>query len=170
MQAAANIPLVIPDPCSVLTDDFRYLIAVPHNGGESTQGFNHYKAHCYDFTANDFTTNALRFGINYTAISAIENVGGELLFIVYSGSEKLALLNGESKVLVELQSGGTRFFNFGSNFHWDYRNRREFVSNSKIDLDMARREVVVVEHDYEQRQTKRFVLNAGEMQIPKSKP
>src|SRR2546430_273660 len=64
--------------------------------------------------------------------------------------------------------GQTRGQLTGSNFHWDYRNRRAFVSNSKIDLDMARREVVVVENDYEQRQTKRFVLNAGEKQDRKS--
>jgi hypothetical protein len=155
---------------AVLTDDLKYLIAVPHNGGESPQGFNHYKAHCYDFTSDDFATKAIRFGTNYTAISAIENVNDALLFIAYSDSEKLALLNDESKVLVELQSAGTRFFNFGSNFHWDYRNRRVFVSESKIDLDMAWREVVVVASDYDKGQPRRFVLNAGEMQIPKSKP
>lgn len=155
---------------AVLTDDLKYLIAVPHNGGESPQGFNHYKAHCYDFASDDFTTKAIRFGANYTAISAIENVNGELLFIAYSDSERLAILNGESKVLVELQSGGMRFFNFGSNFHWDYRNQRTFVSDSKIDLDQARREVVVIEYDYQLGQTKRFVLNAGEMKIPKSRP
>jgi hypothetical protein len=154
----------------VLTDDLRYLIAVPHNGGESPQGFNHYKAHCYDFTSDDLTTKAIRFGTNYTAISAVENVNGSLLFIAFSDSEKLALLDGESKVLVDLVSSGTRFFNFGSNFHWDYRNRRVFISGSKIDLDMARREVVLEEYAYEEGQKKRFVLNAGQMQIPTTKP
>ena len=80
------------------------------------------------------------------------------------------MLNAESEVLVDLQSGGTQCFNFGSNFHWDYRNRRAFVSDSKIDLDMAQREVVLEEYAYEQGQRRRFVLNAGLMQIPTPKP
>ncbi|HSY18707.1 MAG TPA: hypothetical protein VK815_10250 [Candidatus Acidoferrales bacterium] len=155
---------------AVLTDDLRFLIAVPFNGGESPQGFNHYKAYCYDFSSDEVTAKTIHFGTNDTAISAIENVDNDLLFIAYDDSEKLALLNSGSKVLAELPSEDTRFFNFGSNFHWVYEKKCVFISKSKIDLDAAHREVVLRSYDYDKGQKKQFILNAGEMKIPQLKP
>ena len=150
-----------------LTDDLKYLVAVPHNGGESPQGFNHCKAYCYGLDDDRFTTNQIRFGLNSTAISTVESVAGDLQFVAYSDDKRLAILAANSKLLSDLPSDNTRFFNFNSNFQWDYRNHRVFVSDDEIDIHSPEREFTLTEFDYGSGGKRSFTLNAGLMVVPK---
>ena len=148
---------------SILTDDLRYLVGVPHNGGDSPQGWNHYRAYVYDLVSDKFSDITLQYGDKDTIISAAENVGGRLLFIAYAGTAKLGLLDENSTVLAELPAEGSFYANFRIGSYWDHSNNRIFNYNeiSSIINDAPSRSVTLREYDYARKIGRTLTLNTG---------
>ncbi|HBE89509.1 MAG TPA: hypothetical protein DDW67_10265 [Elusimicrobia bacterium] len=151
-----------------LTEDLRYLVAVPYFGARPgvKQGFNHDKAYCYDMRADKFFTMAPSFSTGTMSIADAESVDGRLLFAVFADQKRLGIVDGHSDPLAELPAEGVNYFSYAAGTHWDYAAKRVLISASEIEIKDPNRRITLYDYDYEKKSGRKFRLATGELEAP----
>lgn len=141
-----------------LTEDLRFLVAIPDKASDSPQDFNRNKAWCYDLQNDIFAELRLHYG-TITHIDDVESIDGRLQFMVSNQNHKLAILDEASAVLGDLASVDSTVQRI-----WDWRRHRVFtLKEQSFDVDAELHDLELFELDYAVHVQKYFVLKAAEL-------
>lgn len=154
-------------PRLVLTDDLRYLMSIPHNGGDPKPGFNHYKAWCYDLAKDEFTEHCLHFGAKLTRIDQVESVDGRLLFLVGNELDELAIVDPDSKMVADLSPISQHARGAFLKLFWDYHNKHVMVLLDRFNTSLRlEHEIQILDFAYATSTARKLTLQVSGLSEP----
>jgi len=142
-----------------LSDDLRY-VAI------TSDDHNRAWATCYDQHDQRSFERRFELGKKRCSMERVESVEGRLNFLVHSDDPPFAIFDADGQKLHEVPYNPEVLVDLGDSPFWIPERHEIWKSNSRVDLDMQERKVLLKIHNYKTGKHATYMLNSGKLKAP----